>query len=204
MILAVDTTGPDCSAAFHNGERELGKLSERIGRGHAERLAPVVEAVLQSAGVAPAAVTRLAVCTGPGSFTGLRVGLAFVKGFALPRGLPIIGVNALTVAAVAEQGAKAGNVAVFRDIRRGEVMYARFAGGRPVHAPEAVALEFAQADARAHAISLIEAETIDVGVLARLAHALDPADHPPVAFYSRCPDAKLPGGLDPQLGTAGR
>jgi len=96
-ILGLDTTGPHCSVALVDTAKVLAYKSEKIGRGHAERLAPMVQEVLAEAGLSAKDVDKLAVCTGPGSFTGLRVALAFAKGFALPRKLPVVGLPSLAI-----------------------------------------------------------------------------------------------------------
>lgn len=73
IVLGLDTTGAHCSACLVKDDQVLGHISEKIGRGHAERLAPMVAELFEKTGVSTADVDRLAVCTGPGSFTGLRV-----------------------------------------------------------------------------------------------------------------------------------
>jgi len=80
IILAVDTALGACSVAVLDGERILAHHFEEMARGHAEALAPMVEETMRKAGVAFAALERLAVTTGPGTFTGQRVGLAFMRG----------------------------------------------------------------------------------------------------------------------------
>jgi len=97
IALGLDTTGRYCSVALVDEARVFAHMSENIGRGHAERLAPMVEQVLAQAGLKPDAIDKIGVCTGPGSFTGLRVALAFSKGFALPRNLPVIGLSSLAI-----------------------------------------------------------------------------------------------------------
>lgn len=66
-LLAIDTTGPDCAVALRVDGRPDRVLCERINRGHAERLAPMVEQILADAGVTPGALTRIGVTIGPGS-----------------------------------------------------------------------------------------------------------------------------------------
>ena len=201
LVLALDTTGPDCSCALVRDGATLVQASERIGRGHAERLAPMVEEAFAAAGLAPADVDRVAVCTGPGSFTGLRVALSFAKGFALPRGLPVVGVNALEIGAEALRRDGDTLVGVMRDIRRGEIMFALYSHGKPLDPPRAMTMAEAEELADECQAGIHEVETVDVALLGDLAASLDPDDYLPDAFYSRGPDAKLPGGLTPPLST---
>ncbi len=193
IILGLDTTGPDCSACLIRGEDSLAYKSERIGRGHAERLAPMVADVLDEAGVTPSDIDRVAVCTGPGSFTGLRVALSFAKGFALPCRTPVLGFDALHIMAhqlIAE--GRGADVTVFRDVKRGEVFAARFKDGVPVALPQAMTLDQAQA---LSSDPLHPAETADVRVMARMAMDANPESYVAEPLYSRGPDAKLPGGV---------
>ncbi|GLQ20643.1 tRNA (adenosine(37)-N6)-threonylcarbamoyltransferase complex dimerization subunit type 1 TsaB [Algimonas porphyrae] len=191
IVLALDTTGPDCSACLSQDDRVLAFTSERIGRGHAERLAPMVAELFVAADLARDAVDRIAVCTGPGSFTGLRVALSLAKGFALPRRLPVLGMDALMIEAATWPDAR---VAVFRDVKRGQVFAAIHEQGRVRVLPQAMSMNDAQALAAAHSAPLYPAERVDVRMLAQLAMAADPADHAADPLYARAPDAKLPGG----------
>ena len=103
MILVIDTSGPVCAAGIH--DPATGALvtsrSEMLGKGHAERLMPMIDEVLSEAGLALTDMERIGVTIGPGSFTGIRVGVAAARGFALSLGIPAVGVSTLQV--VAEQ-----------------------------------------------------------------------------------------------------
>lgn len=101
MILVIDTSGPVCAAGiFDPGEgRVVASKSELLGKGHAERLIPMVDEVLREAGLSLAVITRIGVTTGPGSFTGIRVGVAAARGFALSLSIPAVGVTTLQVVA---------------------------------------------------------------------------------------------------------
>lgn len=94
---------------------------------HSRRLMPAVEFLLASAGLAPAEVEAYAVTTGPGSFTGLRVGLATVQGLALAAGAPCLGLSTLDVLAARIEGAADALVALM-DAQRDEVFGARYDG----------------------------------------------------------------------------
>ena len=80
LTLGLDTTGKACSAALVDEGRIIAHASEPIGRGHAERLAPLVKDMIYKAGRNVSDISRVGVCTGPGSFTGQRVALSFAKG----------------------------------------------------------------------------------------------------------------------------
>ncbi|MEM6945076.1 MAG: tRNA (adenosine(37)-N6)-threonylcarbamoyltransferase complex dimerization subunit type 1 TsaB [Pseudomonadota bacterium] len=93
MILGIDTSGPACGIALISADQVLIRRVERLERGHAERLFPMLRAALVEVGVGVEAIERIAVCIGPGSFTGLRVGVAGARGLALGRGVPAVGVT---------------------------------------------------------------------------------------------------------------
>ncbi|MEM6971705.1 MAG: tRNA (adenosine(37)-N6)-threonylcarbamoyltransferase complex dimerization subunit type 1 TsaB [Pseudomonadota bacterium] len=99
MILGIDTSAGQCAVALLAGGRVAASAAETLSRGHAERLFPMIETVLERAGIGPSGLGRIAVCTGPGSFTGLRVGVAAARGLALGRGVPAIGVTRLEAVA---------------------------------------------------------------------------------------------------------
>src|SRR6185437_8239338 len=90
-VLAFDCSGASCSAAVVIDDRPVAQRFVSMERGHAETLLPMIETVLREAALTPAALDLLAVTVGPGSFTGLRIGLAAARGLALARKLPAIG-----------------------------------------------------------------------------------------------------------------
>ncbi|MEM9761171.1 MAG: tRNA (adenosine(37)-N6)-threonylcarbamoyltransferase complex dimerization subunit type 1 TsaB, partial [Pseudomonadota bacterium] len=106
MILAIDTSANRCAVALVAEGQALSTRAERMDRGHAERLFPMVREVLAEAGADVSTVERLAVCTGPGSFTGLRVGVAAARGLALGRGIPAIGITRFQALAAMLTGAR--------------------------------------------------------------------------------------------------
>ncbi len=130
-ILAIETTAAACSAALlsDNGTAER---FEAMVRGHAERIMGLIEAVLAEAGVTFAALDLVAVATGPGAFTGLRVGLAAARGIALATAKPCLGVTSFETIleverAAAERAWEGGKaVLVVLDSRRREVFAQAF------------------------------------------------------------------------------
>src|SRR5580765_5784779 len=128
MILAVDTALGACSAALVKDGLVLQQDWREMARGHAEALAPMVEALMSRAGVCFAELDRLAVTTGPGTFAGQRVGLAFMRAVALALKLPLIGIttlDAMAEAALVTQASAATAVAA-SDAKRAEI----YLGGR--------------------------------------------------------------------------
>src|SRR5262249_11140968 len=96
-VLAIDTALEACSVAVLDTERADVRFHESIAmqRGHAEALMPLVARVLARSSLDFSALDRIAVTTGPGSFTGLRVGIAAARGIALAAGKPAIGLSTL-------------------------------------------------------------------------------------------------------------
>jgi len=198
-ILGLDTTGPHCSVALVDTAKVLAHKSEKIGRGHAERLAPMVQEVLAEAGLRAKDVDKLAVCTGPGSFTGLRVALAFAKGFALPRKLPVVGLPSLAIWAAQTDPEAQKNLVSIADVRRNELCWNAVFKGALIQEPITQKSEDAHCSIKKLGPDIIlQDEITDARTLAWLGAELSPQDYPAAPLYSRGPDAKLPGGLDPK------
>ncbi|MEL7171669.1 MAG: tRNA (adenosine(37)-N6)-threonylcarbamoyltransferase complex dimerization subunit type 1 TsaB [Pseudomonadota bacterium] len=106
MILGIDTSASRCAVALVAAGQVLSSRAERMDRGHAERLFPMVREVLAEAEADVASVERIAVCTGPGSFTGLRVGVAAARGLALGRSISAIGITRFEALAAMLTGAR--------------------------------------------------------------------------------------------------
>ncbi len=103
MILVVDTSTQSIGLALYNGTEVIGEMVWQTRSHHSVELAPAVKSLLNRCGVEPARLTALGVALGPGSFTSLRIGLAFVKGMALTLHIPVIGIPTLDVVAAAIQ-----------------------------------------------------------------------------------------------------
>ena len=191
-----------------DGERVLAVLSEPMERGHQERLAPLAQAVMQEAGAPFAALDRMGVTVGPGSFTGLRVGLAFAKGLGLALDRPVVGVG--TLEALAASAGTEGLVAAAVDARRAQLYLQVFLNGEALMAPDAVTLSEAAArlaelhrGGRATLLGsgapalrgviagavVLERTAPDAVAVARLAAR---SSEPPQPLYLRAPDARLP------------
>ena len=128
-ILAMDTAGAACSAALWRDGRVVASRFEPMRRGHAERLVPMIEAVMAEASLAYGDLDRLAVTLGPGGFTGVRIGLATARGLALASGRPLVGVsNFLVLAATASaEVPPEGILAVAIDAKREDLYLQAFA-----------------------------------------------------------------------------
>jgi tRNA threonylcarbamoyladenosine biosynthesis protein TsaB len=214
-ILAVDTALGACSAAILDDDKVLAHRFIAMERGHAEALAPMVEDVARESGLAFSALDRLAVTTGPGTFTGQRVGLAFMRGLRVALKRPLIGITtleAMCAAAMAE--AKTQYAAAIHDARRGEAYLSIISASETVLPPSLVILgdagsqisalipsgasvglagtaaELVAAKMRAaHVTSVRQPDALWVARLALHAPETGDAPHP---LYLRAPDAKLP------------
>ncbi len=163
-------------------------------RGQAERLAPMVREVMDTAGVAFAELDRIAVTKGPGSFTGVRVGLSFARALALALQKPCIGTSTLEALALGE--AEAGLRAAL--IETPGASYAAFyetgdalIEPRAIERGEHVAL-FAEAARGRAFVQTGPGARADMEALARRAQHLDPARYPTAPTYLRAPHLKLP------------
>jgi len=102
MLLAIDTATDTASLALHDGSRVRVEYTWESARRHTVELVPRLLAALEQVGLGAEHLSGVAVTRGPGSFTGLRVGIAVAKGLALARGLPLVGVPTLDVVAAAQ------------------------------------------------------------------------------------------------------
>ena len=205
-LLAVDTALGACSVAVLDGGKVLSHRFEEMARGHAEALAPMVESAMT--GIAFNSLDRLAVTTGPGTFTGQRVGLAFMRGLRIALRKPLIGVTTLEAMAIAT---RADRAAAIHDAKRDEAYLLLWEKNRIVLEP--VVVGFAEAVARikafgpcalagtgapAAAVSLGQEFSLspvrqpDALWVGRIASASPVFDAPPAPLYLRAPDAKLP------------
>ncbi|GIV97466.1 MAG: tRNA (adenosine(37)-N6)-threonylcarbamoyltransferase complex dimerization subunit type 1 TsaB [Herpetosiphonaceae bacterium] len=103
MLLAVDTSTDDASVALYSKHGLLAERTWRSGRRHSEQILPAIDDLLRDIGAGPEQIEILAVALGPGSWSGLRVGLSLVKGVAVTRGLPVVGVGSLEILAYPHQ-----------------------------------------------------------------------------------------------------
>jgi tRNA threonylcarbamoyl adenosine modification protein YeaZ len=220
MILAIDCSANLCAACVHDADAdiELGRCVEDIGKGHAERLMDVIAAALDAAGRTFGDLSAIGVSIGPGSFTGVRVGVATARGLALALGIPAIGVDTLeAIAAEARAGFPHRPVLAAIDGRRGDLYCAVYApDGGVLAGPAAISVGAAVLLTRRHGAMLagdgsgamladaagnapfdtgLRRATADIGVYARLAAAKGDAGGKPKPLYLRGADAKPQTGF---------
>ena len=214
-ILAADTALGACSVAVLDGARVLAHRWEAMERGHAEALAPMVDVAMRDSGIGFGDLDRLAVTTGPGTFTGQRVGLAFMRGLRVALKKPLVGITTLeAMCAAAMDEAGADYAAAIHDARRGEAYLAVTSKMGALIAPEillledvAARIEKAIAYKAAIALAGTAAEAVaeklkqgrvtsirqpDALWVARLALSAPEPSEAPHPLYLRAPDAKLP------------
>ncbi len=141
-ILAIETSSPRGSVALVADGQVAAYEYHSVPNAHAERILPMVHRVCQVAGCPKDRLCRIAVGTGPGSFTGLRVGLALAQGIALGLGIEVVGVGSLRAMASAVPADIRGNRLCLLDARRGEVFCAAYdVEDHELIAPRTVGLE---------------------------------------------------------------
>ncbi len=108
VVLAFDSAGLGCSVVVASGETVLGAEFDAAMHGQAEKLLPMVDSVMHRAGLPASALDIIAVTVGPGSFTGIRIGLAAARGIAHATGAPVIGVTGFEAVAAGLAGSSLG------------------------------------------------------------------------------------------------
>jgi tRNA threonylcarbamoyladenosine biosynthesis protein TsaB len=216
LILAIDTALDACAAGVLDTEagRLIAQESLDMKRGHAEALMPLIARVMKGSGVAFAALDRIAVTTGPGSFTGLRVGLSAARGIALAANKPVVGLTTLTAyaAPVVSQNLEQPVISAI-DARHDQVYFQVVSGNggsliRPRVAPIEEALDAARFGAphlvgnaaeilaerwpaQAPPPFKVEAQSApEIAWVAWLGAAVSPNTAPARPYYLRAPDAK--------------
>lgn len=143
MLLAIETSDRLCGACVLD-ESTGGIVATKtidIGKGHAELLMGVIEDVLRQGDMAYADLTKIAVCVGPGSFTGIRVGVSAAIGFSIALDIPVVGVTSLQGLALEHTVASTGILCII-DAHRGDVYAQLFsASGLPLNAPVQISLD---------------------------------------------------------------
>jgi tRNA threonylcarbamoyladenosine biosynthesis protein TsaB len=224
LTLAIDTASDSCAVALWLGDGGGRLCAERerpMSRGHGEALFGMVTQVLDEAAVSVHDIARFAAVSGPGTFTGLRIGLAAIRGLALALDADALAVSAFELIAAADQEAhgecRPRIVAI--DARRGELYVAVLDRNGSFAAPPALLTPRAAGErltpernlvigSGAPALLLeaaargLAAETRKIArpparLLARLAATREPADFPPEPLYIRAPDAKTPASRPP-------
>jgi len=222
-LLAFDCAAGACSAAVWSHGRVVAGSCRAMTRGQAEVLLPMVAGVMREAGMGFADLDGLAVTVGPGSFTGVRVGLAAARGFALASGLPVVAMTTFeAVGASVDAGLRVGRtLAVAIDSKRGGDVYLQVfhadgtcTAGAAV-APDAIAASIPPGPvlvvgdgqeaviaalgtrASGHPARHPDARVFAVAAVARLKAGPPPAL--PSPLYLRAPDVTPPRAAEPML-----
>lgn len=210
-ILGLDTCLGACSVAVWEDGVVLAREWQAMQRGHAEALPPMLERVRLRAGLVYADFDRLAVSIGPGSFAGVRVGLAAARGICVARALPLVGVGTLELLAAALEGEAMLGVAL--DARNEQIYFQAFEGARALCPPALLGLREAAAYVRGVApmrligggadalasqcgggVRVSHMDLLpDAAILAALAAGREAcAGYEVLPLYLRAPDARLP------------
>lgn len=214
-LLAIDTSQAAVAACIMGDDGAiLARETLPMARGHAEALLPLIDRVSKAAGLALSALDRIAVVVGPGSFTGIRIGIAAGRAIGLAAGIQVVGVSSLAAFAAPLIGREGvGVIAAAVDAKHGQVYVQGFtAKGQPLSSPRlakirdavrglgAGPLVFAGSGATMMAIEAwsmgaqaeVAGETItpDISFVARLGALADPATAPARPYYLKAPDAK--------------
>ena len=225
-VIVIDTALGACTVGVFQDDRALALRSEPMAKGHSERIGGFVRDVMAASGLGFDALDRIGVTVGPGSFTGLRVGLAFAHGLGEALDRPVIGVSTLAALAASRPLMNDRPFAAVIDARRGQVYLQAFNGDVPLCPPQAFAIEAAvdlltgldcsemlgtgaaivnarRAERSLPALIVTEPPVLDPSpqALARLTQRADPAESPPRPLYLRAPDATPPTRLPGQART---
>jgi tRNA threonylcarbamoyl adenosine modification protein YeaZ len=227
-ILAIDTSCGAASVAVVEAGRAgaLAVISRPMTRGHADALAPMVEEAMRGVEGGFLSLTGVAVAIGPGSFTGIRIGLAMGRAMGMALAIPVVGVSTLVAfAAPLLSEPRAGIIAAAIDARHGSVYFQLFeASGRPLGPPrcdtlreciraigagpawfagDAAALVAGEAQRAGLPYDLDAARVApDIVALARVGLAVDPSKNPARPLYVKPPDAR-PNAAEPIARAAG-
>ena len=141
IVLAVESSAIAASVALQKDEHLLAELTLNRGNTHSENLLPMVETLLARFDMTIDDIDLFAVSTGPGSFTGVRIGVATIKGLAFGKGKPCVGVS--TLEALAENLAflRDGLICPVMNARRNQVYTALFRGGKRLLPDSAISVE---------------------------------------------------------------
>jgi tRNA threonylcarbamoyladenosine biosynthesis protein TsaB len=216
LILAIDTALDACAAGVLDTEagQMIAQESQAMKRGHAEALMPLIARVMKQSGIAFTTLDRIAVTTGPGSFTGLRVGLSAARGIALAANKPVVGLTTLTAyaAPIVSQNGEHPVIAAI-DARHDQVYFQVVSGnGSGLILPQVAPIEEALGASRFGAPHLVgnaagileqrwpadapapfkvDAQPApDIAWVGWLGAAVSPDTAPARPFYLRAPDAK--------------
>lgn len=186
ITLAIDTAAPRLQLGLLLADGRVDVSVDEIATGHAELIFERIATLLARNAVAYADLQRVVTTTGPGSFTGLRIGLSAARGIGLARAIPVVGVSSLVALSLTTNGSST----ILLDARRGEAYFQSFSGpAAPLSAGALLPIEEARALVTPGS-NLIESYFIDIAALASYGATLDPVQNPPEPNYIRDADAK--------------
>lgn len=202
LILSLDCAGPACGVCVWQNGHVLTANNEAMQRGQDARLMPMILATLEQASIGFADLDRIAVTRGPGSFTGLRVGLATARGLSLAAQKPVIGINRFSIYHHARRTYATPhtgeNILVVLDSKRAEFFCQFFPDLAPPHEPALMDQQQIDEFISKHPDCVVIGDTqnmdIDVtAIAAELAAVADPdaPDFRPSPLYLRAPDVTL-------------
>lgn len=198
LVLGFDTSAAHCAAALLSGDRLIARRFEPMDKGQAERLLPLIEDLLTEAGAGWRDLDLIAVGTGPGNFTGVRIAVACARGLALSLGIPAVGVT--TLEALAHGLPRP--LTVIEDARRGEVYVQTFGtdhtGPATLQPADSVTGIGAVTGSAAGASALPPAYPL-AEAIARIAALRQGPGPRPAPFYLRGADAAPPADPPPVI-----
>lgn len=188
LILAFDTSAAQCAVALLCGEEIRGKSVEPMSKGQAERLVPLLEETLAAAGKQWSDLDRIAVCVGPGNFTGVRIAVSAARALALALNIPAIGISVFEALAFGSKG----EMRVSIDGRRNQIFWQDFVDGKAVGEPSIDTIEDLEG------VHGPNSPFVDPVKLAKCAQDKEPARRP-APLYLRPADAALPSDPPPEI-----
>ena len=187
VLLGLDTSGPRLQLALRAGQITH-QFVQDIAKGHAEILFDCLAQFLADNGLTYSKITKIITTTGPGSFTGLRIGIAAARGLGLARQVPVLGIPNLLALSLEETKT---NFAIVVDARRGQFYAQHFkSAGVALSDPELIDQKIFDTDYALTCASIITDPKVNMGTLMKFCENLDAKEYPPTPTYVREADAK--------------
>lgn len=211
-LLAIDTSSHICSACIFDVEagEMLASETRDIGRGHAEVLMELITKCLDQSKTTYNELNRIGVTIGPGSFTGVRVGMSVARGLGISLNIPVLGITTLDACeAKAEKSQHDGKLVTLLDAKRGQ-LYCKIAGEAPfaaTYAEIAIAIRELNPILCASGAAVLnencqltypvihEDAACDIKIVAQLASTMSEGNAPPEPLYLRSADARVQSGF---------
>lgn len=211
-LLAIDTSAHICSVCILDVEADdiLASEMRDIGRGHAEVLMELINACLDTSNITYQDLSRIGVTIGPGSFTGVRVGMSVARGFGLSLKIPVLGISTLDACeAKANQSDYDGKLVTLLDAKRSE-LYCKISGEAPFaasYAEIAKNISIINPSLCGSGAAILnehcqleypvihDDEACEIEIIAKLASKLSDSEASPEPLYLRSADAKVQAGF---------